>query len=62
MSIQELNDDRKKLQVKLATLSARGKVVTLKDAGREIQLYQPGIVATAIREVVQASGTRAPLN
>jgi pimeloyl-ACP methyl ester carboxylesterase len=62
MSIQELNDDRKKLQVKLATLSARGKVVTVKAAGREIQLYQPGIVATAIREVVQASGTRAPLN
>jgi hypothetical protein len=62
MTVAELNNDRKSLQAKLATLSANGKLVTVKDVGREIQLYQPDVVAAAIRDVVQAAEARSPLN
>jgi hypothetical protein len=61
MSVAELNNDRKNLQAKLATLSANSKLETVKDSGREIHLNQPDVVAAAIREVVQAAKTRASL-
>jgi pimeloyl-ACP methyl ester carboxylesterase len=61
MSVAELNNNRKSLQVKLATLSANSRLVTVKDTGREIQLYRPDVVAAAIREVVQAAKAGVPL-
>jgi pimeloyl-ACP methyl ester carboxylesterase len=61
MSVAELNADRQSLQAKLAALSANSRLVTVKEGGREIHLYQPDLVATAIREVVQSAKTRAPL-
>jgi pimeloyl-ACP methyl ester carboxylesterase len=62
MTVAELNNDRNSLQAKLATLSANSKLVTVKEAEREIQLCQPDTVASAIREVVQAAQAHAPLH
>jgi len=61
-AVADLNNDRKNLQANLARLSATGELVTVKESGREIQLYQPDVVAAAIRKVVQAAGAHAPLN
>lgn len=44
----------RQLQAELAELSTRGELVIAEESGHNIQLEQPGVVAEAIREVMEA--------
>jgi pimeloyl-ACP methyl ester carboxylesterase len=55
---QDSNETWHAQQVQLAALSRVGKLVKVKDAGHMIHLYQPDIVARAIRDVVTAARGR----
>ena len=61
MTIEQLNNDRKRLQKELGGLSGNGRVVFVKDSRHEIHLDKPEVVTLAIRDVVEAARTGARL-
>src|SRR5262249_39002526 len=54
VSVQELDEDRKRLQVELVRLSRNSRQVLVEDSGHHIHVEQPAAVIAAIREVVEA--------
>jgi pimeloyl-ACP methyl ester carboxylesterase len=56
-SSQELKD----VHASLARLSTNSRHTVVADAGHEIHLFQPGAVIQAIRDVVEAAGSKKPL-
>ena len=53
-----LDEDRRRLQADLATLSRRGRRVVAARSGHHMQLEEPRLVARAIREVVEEARRR----
>jgi len=57
MTIEEVNNERKRLQSELGGLSSNSRIVVVKDSRHEIHLDRPQVVTAAIRDVVEASRT-----
>ena len=58
---QRLSEEKRKQKTELADLSRNSKVITSKESGHHIQLEEPELVVSAIRQVVDAVRERAKL-
>jgi hypothetical protein len=56
---ERIEEERRRLQADLATLSRRGRQIVAARSGHHIQLEDPRLVVRAVRDVVEEARARA---